>query len=137
MRRFRSAHRFLAVLLSAVCILSSVGCGQFQTQPPPDIAGEIVSFQTTKEPEAPGQPKPSLGTILVEARGDVDTGKLDKASVTITAATKIYEQRGRDRKVVSFDWIMVGQQVQVWFTGPVRESYPVQATAREITIIRP
>jgi len=136
-RGYLSAGKLLAAFVIAVGVLSSAGCTQPQVQPPQDITGEIVSFQITKEPESPSQPKPSLGTILVQAREDGAPGNLDKASVTITTATRIYEQRGQDRNVVSFDWIMVGQQVQVWFSGPVRESDPVQATAREIAIIRP
>jgi len=35
---------------------------------------------------------------------------------------------------VSFEALEAGQQVQLWFTGPVMESYPAQARARQIVI---
>ena len=33
--------------------------------------------------------------------------------------------------------LRVGQLVKVWFTGPVMESYPLQATAGVIVFIEP
>jgi hypothetical protein len=35
------------------------------------------------------------------------------------------------------DDLSAGQRVAVWFTGPVAESYPVQATAGAIEILSP
>ncbi|MCI0662531.1 MAG: YobA family protein [Acidobacteria bacterium] len=45
------------------------------------------------------------------------------------------EQSG-ERKASEFAALEVGQRVEARFTGPVRESYPVQADAAEITIIK-
>jgi hypothetical protein len=54
----------------------------------------------------------------------------DRASVTITGATRVFAViEGQDPVPVDYLALRVGGQVEVWFTGPVAESYPVQATA--------
>jgi hypothetical protein len=62
-------------------------------------------------------------SILVVAK----PGKpgLDRASVFVGARTP-----------GSSTLLKVGQQVQVWFTGPIRESYPPQATAGRIVVVK-
>ncbi|MBI2864802.1 MAG: DUF3221 domain-containing protein [Chloroflexi bacterium] len=142
----------LAAVVMLVWLVAGAGCTsrESQAQGTPDITGAITSYQTTKNGgAAPNDPisdrlKPganqgsrSIATILVEANKDGGAAKIDKASITITTDTKIYDQRGGERKTADISAIMVGERVQVWFTGPVKESYPVQATAREITILRP
>lgn len=70
-----------------------------------------------------------LGTILVE--GPKDNGaEYDKAWVTITKDTKIYLNDSTD-----FNALTVGMYVNIFFEGGVRESYPVQADAKQINII--
>jgi beta-N-acetylhexosaminidase len=75
-----------------------------------------------------------LGTVLVE--GDKDkTVSYDKASVRITDKTKIEKLDGKERKEAKFDDIKKGAVVEATFTGPVAESYPVQAAAKSILIL--
>lgn len=97
-----------------------------------DIRGNIVSIHRadTKTKE-----KGIIGTILIEGVIEKDT-KFDKASVTIRDKTRIFEQKGQNRRLVTFGYLKVGQKVQARFTGPVMESYPVQATAIEIVILK-
>jgi hypothetical protein len=86
------------------------------------VAGHIVEITTTED-------EAILGSIKVE--GSEDNGAMyNKAVVTITPYTKIYLNNLTD-----FDNLEVGMYVNVFFDGPVKESDPVQATAKQINII--
>lgn len=97
-----------------------------------DIRGTITSIY---EADAENREKGIIGSILIEGVIEEDT-EFDRASATITDETRILEQRGEDRRVVGFEALRVGQRVEARFTGPVMESYPVQATAMEIVILK-
>lgn len=73
------------------------------------------------------------GVILVEERPQDQAGSA-KASVTINAATRIYRGRVGASTKGSFGDLHNAQIVEVWFSGPVLTSYPVQATASVIVI---
>ncbi|MBD0371130.1 MAG: endonuclease/exonuclease/phosphatase family protein [Pyrinomonadaceae bacterium] len=79
----------------------------------------------------------ALGTILIEGNAQ-DRPRFDKAVVRITASTSINLVDEQERKQpASFDDLRVGDRVSARFVqGPVLMSYPVQATAAEITINR-
>jgi len=70
-----------------------------------------------------------LGSIRVE--GSKDNGAAySEAVVAITPDTKIYLN-----DLTDFDNLEVGMYVNVFFEGDVAESFPVQATAKQINII--
>lgn len=75
-----------------------------------------------------------LGRVLIEGAKEADT-QVDKASVTVKAETELFIMRGGERKPAEFAELKEGQKVEARFSGPVMESYPVQATAAEITIL--
>jgi hypothetical protein len=88
---------------------------------------------------------PSFGgpdTFLIEeypdrpmgpGAGPVTTG--DKYHVTVTANTQIrLRQASGEGRVGSVADIAVGMMAEVWFVGPIRESYPAQATAGRIAL---
>lgn len=87
---------------------------------PPSIEGRITALTRIAE---------GRGTIRVEAVPEESAGSA-KAVVTIAAGTEI---RRRDA-AASWASLDSGQWVRVWFTGPVRESYPVQADAAFVQI---
>lgn len=95
-----------------------------------DIKGSVTNI---RKADAGNQDK-LIGTILIEGSKEFDT-KLDKASVSITADTTVTEQVGDKRVQASFDALKIGAKVTARFTGPVANSYPVQATASEILIL--
>jgi hypothetical protein len=68
--------------------------------------------------------------------GPSDLG--DKYHVTITNETQIL-RRGASgaRRSATPDEIAVGMRAEVWFVGPIRESYPMQGTAGRIVIFDP
>lgn len=74
-----------------------------------------------------------IGSIFVEAPKDAKLA-YDKASIRVLAQTKIQKMNGKLVEDAKFDEIKNGVKVSVWFTGPVAESYPVQATAGRILI---
>ena len=97
-----------------------------------DIRGEITNIHRADRDVN----HKLLGNILIEGVKEADT-QVDKASVRVTHETQIFDERGTERKQVSFDDLKTGQKVSARFVGPVMESYPVQATASEITILIP
>jgi len=56
--------------------------------------------------------------------------------VTIKDETLIFEQDGENHRQVTFEALETKQRVQVWFSGPVLESYPMQGTAQQVVIIK-
>lgn len=74
------------------------------------------------------------GFIQVEGIRQPDT-QYDRAAITITDSTHISTSgdAGKDGK---FSDLKMGDSVEAMFTGPVRMSYPVQATASKVRIIR-
>jgi hypothetical protein len=113
----------------ALLLVALVGCGNGEPSSSDDsqfveygVAGNIVEI-TTSEDDA------VLGSIKVE--GPEDNGaKYTEAVVTVTPDTKIYLN-----DLTDFDNLEVGMYVNVFFEGPVKESFPVQATAKQINVI--
>jgi endonuclease/exonuclease/phosphatase family metal-dependent hydrolase len=98
-----------------------------------DIRGRITNIHRARSDN--GGSDKLLGNVLIEGVKEADTN-FDKASVRVTNETRIFDQRGKERKQVSFDDLKTGQKVAARFNGPVMESYPVQATAVEIVILK-
>ena len=109
------------LLLAATLILSA--CSNTQAQP--DLIGKINSVQQVLQGDKPG-------LILVSTLGDKTS---DKYVLTVTPDTSIQRQVGEALEPASFGDLRVGQDIKVWLTGPVRESYPAQADAKKIVII--
>jgi endonuclease/exonuclease/phosphatase family metal-dependent hydrolase len=95
-----------------------------------DIRGQITNIR-----RASADGDKLLGTILIEGKKEADTN-VDKANVRVTNETQIFDARGKERRPVSFTNLKIGQKVAARFIGPVMESYPVQATASEIVILK-
>ena len=96
----------------------------------PDIRGNIISIHL-----AHVQGDNLVGSVLIEGTMN---GYLQpqNVSVTITEETSIFEEQAGNRCKVTFNSLEVGQKVDVRFTGPVAQSYPVQATAAEIVMLK-
>lgn len=84
-------------------------------QTEPDFIGFITEIQ-------PGQ-------ITVESHADKI---VDRYVVTINDGTAIFEQEGENLRYVSAAAFETKQWVQIWFSGPVMESWPRLATAKQI-----
>jgi beta-N-acetylhexosaminidase len=88
---------------------------------PPSIQGRVTAVDRAGE---------RIGSIRVEANPSESSGS-DKAVVRITQGTEIVRA---DSARADFNALASGQWVRVWFTGPVRESYPIQADAARVEI---
>lgn len=111
-----------------------LGCGRFQTSEGTAayIKGTITNIHRA---DRQGREKSIIGFILIEAVSEKYT-KFDKAFISITDKTHIFEQKERDRRLVTFEALEIGQRAKAQFAGPVAQSYPVQAQALEIVILR-
>jgi Protein of unknown function (DUF3221) len=125
MRRLRFI--LIALALTAACYLEGA---QSLSSSRMDVRGAITRIACA---EGAGRGR-ALAHVLIEGVKEPDT-QVDKANVTVTAETELFIRRGGERKPAEFAALKEGQKVEARFTGPVRESYPVQATAAEITII--
>lgn len=128
----RALTVFLAVTTLAACAPSAEkrpdsdsdsgagnGSGVTATVPdtPPSITGSVTAI-------GPGR------TLRIEENPG-EKGGSAKAQVRVPDGTAILERSGAAR---TFDAILAGQRVSMWFSGPMAESYPVQATARVIVL---
>ncbi len=115
------------VMLVALALsLAMGGCAPTTPGGPPDVRGAIMTASINQQGD-------SSGSIMVV--GSADSGSsYDRASVRITPDTRIL--RTTDGRVVRarLQELTVGLEVDVWFVGPVAESYPVQATAGTVLI---
>lgn len=120
MRRLRTLLVW-TLLFGILCACSCLSSGpqergsQLPTTPA-DITGTVTSV--------------SDRSIRVEVNPHEPSGSL-KAQVTIPEGTPVTDRSGRMYDPGS---IAVGSIVSVWFTGPVAESYPVQARARTVVL---
>ena len=93
---------------------------------PPSIRGVITSAALDGGSTLAG----IRGSVRVES-GHPEPGSYDKAVVAWDGSTRIAR---RDGMPAAPDELAKGVTVSVWFTGPVRESYPVQAVAGVIVV---
>jgi hypothetical protein len=75
----------------------------------------------------------NFGRILVEAQADKVA---DRYWVTITDKTLIFEHDEKILRRISFEALATKTQAQIWFSGPVKESYPAQVDAEQVVIIK-
>jgi hypothetical protein len=62
----------------------------------------------------------------------------DRYDVTVNGGTRIRRRLpGGGHQAATAGELRVGMRVEVWFVGPIRESYPMQGTAGRITIFDP
>lgn len=109
-------------LLLAFCLATSLSFAA-------DIRGKITSVTESSHPQA-------RGSIRIEGNKERDTN-YDKAVARVTPRTRLFKMDGGKKVEAQFSDLKVGATVEATFTGPVAESYPVQATASEVVILKP
>lgn len=117
-------------LLGLLIVLMAVAVDCSSTVKPLETEADFTGFITEIHPIGE---KGILGQILVESHADK---LVDKYMVTIKDETQIFEQIGEERRQVTFDALETKQQVQIWFSGPIMESFPGQGTAQQVVIIK-
>jgi Protein of unknown function (DUF3221) len=122
MRRCRFFTAFCLLLtVSASC--SSRSASETAPATEPDIRGTVTKVNVSVEPR----------TVLVEEKPEESAGS-PKASVQLTPETRVLKRAAGEVGRAAPEELAVGQTVSVWFSGPVMESYPVQATAATVVI---
>jgi hypothetical protein len=121
----RTQRLIMVVTAVLIALLMLVAC----SPSPPEEAASISGVITTVTPGYG-----TLGSVLVEGT-EGSTSVYDKASVNITASTTLLRKTGDSYEGVAYSDLKVGMVVDVWFTGPVAESYPVQATADALVVV--
>lgn len=117
-------RRISHLLSIAVVALSLAACVSGPPRDTPDIRGSVTSFQRTDDG----------ASMLVEGRVEGGTS-FDKASVTVRDDTEVWRREGDKWRRGEIGDLARAKRVEAWFTGPVAESYPVQATARAIAVL--
>ena len=91
---------------------------------PADITGSVKDLSV-------GTGGDALPVLLVVAAPG-STSSVDRASVRVTKDTVVWTAEGVRGDAAD---LAEGEQVGVWFSGPVAESYPVQASAGVVMVL--
>ena len=120
--------RSLAVATAIIALLA--GCRASQTVDIPSDAPSIRGTITNSTAATTGD---LLGSILVEEVPSDQSGS-DKSSVRVGRDTRILVRGSAGLRRGTFADLHTGQIAEAWFTGPVMESYPTQATASVVVV---
>lgn len=127
--------RLLATAITlVVCALLASGCA---TTTVPDAPPSIRGVVTSVEPASGGG-----GSVRVVWTEDPAVGakaEQDAAQIAITPEAELLRRVGEGTDVtyenIEFAQLKTGDVVEVWFEGPVAESYPVQANGDVLIVI--
>ena len=111
--------RFILTALLMVALLPFVACAR--SPEPLKTESDFLGFITEIQP----------GQITVESHADKI---VDRYIITINEDTAIFKKEGDKLHHVSNVALETKQWVQIWFFGPVMESWPKQAIAGQIVI---
>ncbi len=132
MRSVKTLCLLSLLIIVGAMLVNCSSSGETSTTEPkpiqtePDFVGDIIEVNSIGENDV-------LGTILAEGKDVIQSS--DKYVVTIYEDTPVLEQDGNIANNISFAQLEVGQKVQIWFSGAIRESYPAQVDAAQIMIV--
>lgn len=131
--RFRM---MISLMLIALPALAAVACGPAEEDGGPTL-GSADIIGVIKE-VLPGGGDGISGTFLLEVRKPDPETPSDQYWITVPNEAPVYRQVGEeigDLGEVGFGALAAGQRAEVWITGPVAESFPMQATAEFVVIV--
>lgn len=128
-RKLEPMKRHLMAATAALVLLSSCGPGSLIDSRSPDIRGSIEAIIP-----ASANKEGVVAVVRINGAKEADT-QYDKADVTLTSSTTIARRTPDGDARIGLDSLKVGQVVEVRFTGPVAESYPVKSKAAWIAVI--
>jgi hypothetical protein len=125
MMKYRRLFGLAAALLIGLAVVSA-SCTQATR--PIETESDFIGFITEIQPD---QEEGICGRISVESHADKI---VTKYTITIAEETLIFQEDGNNLRKVSFAALETRQWVEIWFSGPVLESWPMQATAQQVVI---
>ncbi|HEY96827.1 MAG TPA: DUF3221 domain-containing protein [Dehalococcoidia bacterium] len=112
----------VTIIMGIVLVLN--GCSAQANETDPNLIGWIDGINQPQGEKS--------GQISVNSP---DNNTSDKFMITVTDKTQIYTRINSEKdQKVGFNDFNAGQKVEVWFSGPVMESYPAQVSAGKILI---
>ncbi|MBE0476755.1 MAG: DUF3221 domain-containing protein [Coriobacteriia bacterium] len=134
MRKEPDVNRLLLAGALTLLIVTPAltACARDVPSTAPSIVGEVESLERAS---SDGTTLTMLVRDRLEERGFPSGGEYDAASVRVTRDTRVFTGSARDPRTGTAEDIRGGDRVAVWFTGPVAESYPVQATAGTVLVL--
>ncbi|HZG84336.1 Gmad2 immunoglobulin-like domain-containing protein [Paenibacillus sp.] len=124
----------LLALLFVLALTSACGGGGGGTaaEPPADNPAAEPEPSEAKALDRGYVVKKEAGRWLVTAYVEQDAGpRIDAFSFEVNGETALQTEDGQS---LGEDDIQVGDQIEVWHTGPIQESYPAQAVASKIVV---
>ncbi len=149
-----------SLLLVAVTVACASGDGEERTEAgagdawappdgPADITGPLASVTTAtgrecadggRDPDTPvsSDDRENCGDRVASGPNTVvieeGTGRFEAAAVTLGERTELRRRTGSSYAEAAVPDLVVGTMVEVWFDGPVAESFPVQGRAGTLII---
>ena len=117
----------LAVIIG-IALLVLVGCAS-SAKPvttEPDFTGFITGVNTIDNEDI-------VGSIAVESHADK---LVEEYVVTMKKDTNLFKLVDGDYQEISFSDLEEKDWLEIWFDGPVAESWPMQAKALQVVITR-
>jgi len=112
-------------MLVALTMLVASACGGGATDRVADISGIVTNVSGRSDGVS----------VLVESDPSTPTSGA-KASVAVTSGTRITRRAQGGDVAATARELIPGMQVEVWFDGPAAMSYPIQAKALAVVIVR-
>ena len=123
-------NRAMTLALSLVLAVVLPGCANRPPSRSPDIRGVVTSLD-----------EGTNGTLSMRVVWDKNLGtqlQHDAAQVYVSSKTRVFATTTAnvaDATKIPSTQLRVRDIVEVWFTGAVRESYPVQVDARDVVVL--
>jgi hypothetical protein len=119
----------LSLVVVGACGGDGADLGGGGGTPPPIAAADITGHISRLSAGADGS-----ASFLVVADAH-DSGVYDRAAVRTTATTVVWAPAGEGRRSLAPGDLHDGLRIAVRLTGPVAESYPVQAVAADVEVL--
>jgi len=123
-----------AVALVALSLVAVVACGGSGGDPGGDKTLPVGAADITGRLSQLSLAADGTASFLVVADPST-SGAYDRAMVRTTADTVVWAPAGDGRRTLTAGDLRAGLRVAVRFTGPVAESYPVQAVAADVEVL--
>lgn len=112
-------------IVLAFALFVASACGGGAANRAADIAGIVTNVSGRTDGV----------TVLVESDPSTPSGGA-KAAVAVTSGTRITRRAQGGDVTATARELTPGVQVEVWFDGPAAMSYPIQAKALAVVIVR-